>query len=49
MMTFGAQTEMEYDRMHETVESVEVTPTHVRARVKIDKEWKDLEKKITLQ
>jgi hypothetical protein len=49
MMTFGAQTEMEYDRMHETVESVEVTPTLVRSRVMIDKEWKDLEKKITLE
>lgn len=49
MMTFGAQTEMEYDKMHETVESVLVTPTEIRARVKIGKEWKDLEKKITLE
>lgn len=49
MMTFGAQTDMEYDRMHETVESVQVSPTEIRARVKIGKDWKDLEKKITLE
>jgi len=49
MMTFGAETDLEYTAMHETVESVEITPTRVKARVRIGKEWKDLEKEITLE
>jgi hypothetical protein len=49
MMTFGAQTDMEYDAMHETVESVQITPTRIWAKVKINKEWTEKEKAITLE
>ncbi|HPG12344.1 MAG TPA: hypothetical protein PLU37_12485 [Chitinophagaceae bacterium] len=49
MMTFGVQTDMEYDNMPATVESVEITPTHIKAKVLIEKEWKDIEKDITLE
>jgi hypothetical protein len=49
MMTFGSQTDMEYDNMHATVESVQITPTRIWAKVKIDKEWKEIEKNIKLE
>jgi len=49
MMTFGAQTDMEYDAMHETVESVQITPTRIWAKVKIGKDWTEKEKAITLE
>lgn len=49
MMTFGEMTDMEYDAMHETVDSVNITPTRIWAKVKIGKEWKEIEKDITLE
>ncbi len=49
MMTFGAQTDLEYDAMHETVESVQITPTRIWAKVKIGKDWKEMEKEIKLE
>ncbi len=48
-MTFGVQTEMEYNAMHETVDSVHITPSRIWAKVKIGKEWKELEKDIILK
>ena len=49
MMTFGAKVDIDYDAIHETVDSVNITPTHVWAKVKLDKEWKTFEKNITLK
>jgi len=49
MMTFGENTDLEYDAMHETVDSVHISPTHIWARVRIGKEWKEIEKDITLE
>jgi len=49
MMTFGENTDLEYDAMHETVDSVSITPTHIWAKVRIGKEWKEIEKDITLE
>lgn len=49
MMTFGENTDLEYDAMHETVDTVNITPTHVWAKVRIGKEWKEIEKDITLE
>ena len=49
MMTFGAKVDIDYDAIHETVDSVSVTPTHVWARVKLDNEWKTFEKDISLK
>lgn len=48
MMTFGKATGMDYDAIHETLDSVNVTPTRIWVKVKVDEEWKELEKKITL-
>ncbi len=48
-MTFGVKTEMEYDNMHATLDSVNITPTRIWAKVKIGKEWKNLEENITLK
>ncbi len=49
MMTFGAKVDIDYDAIHETVDSVHVTPTRTWARVKLGKEWKTFEKNIELK
>lgn len=49
MMTFGAKADIDYDAIHETVDSVHVTPTHLWARIKLNNEWKIFEKDITLE
>lgn len=49
MMTFGAKADIDYDAIHETVDSVNVTPTRMWARVKLGDEWKVVEKDITLK
>lgn len=49
MMTFGAKADIDYDAIHETVDSVNVTPTRLWARVKLGKNWETFEKKIELK
>lgn len=49
MMTFGAKADIDYDAIHETVDSVNVTPTRLWAKVKIGTEWKTFEKNIELK
>ena len=49
MMTFGVQTDMDYDAMHEVIDSVNITSGRIWAKVLIGKEWKELEKKISLE
>ena len=49
MMTFGQKLDIDYDAMHEYIDSVHVTPQKIWVRVKIDKAWKDLEKTIELK
>lgn len=49
MMTFGQQLDIDYDAIHETIDSVSVTPAHIWAKVKIGENWKTLEKNITLK
>lgn len=49
MMTFGAKVDIDYDAIHETVDSVNVTPTHAWAKVKLGDEWKTFEKDISLK
>lgn len=48
-MTFGKELDFDFDAIHETLDSVNITPTHIWAKVKVDDEWKVLEKNITLQ
>jgi len=49
MMTFGAKVDIDYSKIHETVDSIHVTPTHVWAKVLLGSEWKTLEKNIELK
>ena len=50
MMTFGKMlTDLDYDAMHEFIDSVNITPTRIWARVLMDKNWIPIEKNITLQ
>lgn len=49
MMTFGAKVDINYDDIHKTVDSVNVTPTRLWARVLLGKDWKTFEKKIELK
>lgn len=48
-MTFGKKTDLDYNAMHETIDSVNVTPTRVWVKIKIDDKWTELEKNITLE
>lgn len=48
MMTFGKELPLDYDAMHDYIDSVNVTPTHVYARVKIGEDWKELQQNIEL-
>lgn len=49
MMTFGKATDMDYDAMHEVLDSVNITSSRIWAKVKFDKKWETIEKNITLQ
>ena len=49
MMTFGKKTDMDLDAIHKILDSVNITRNRIWVKVKIDNEWKTLEKKITLQ
>lgn len=49
MMTFGKKLDIDYDAIHEYIDSVNVTPKKIWVRVKVDNAWKDLEKTIELQ
>jgi len=48
-MTFGEALEIDYDYMHDHIDSVNVTNTRAWAKVKIGKEWKVIEKNITFE
>lgn len=48
-MTFGEALEIDYDSMHDHIDSVNVTNTRAWAKVKIGKDWKVIEKNITLE
>jgi len=49
MMTFGEKLDIEYDDIHEHIDSVNVTNTKIWVKVKVGGAWKELEKKITLE
>jgi hypothetical protein len=49
MMTFGKKIDINYNKFHESLDSVNITDTRIWAKVKIDGEWKELEKKIVLE
>jgi len=49
MMTFGKALDIDYDAIHEFIDSVNVTSQRIWVKVKVDNEWKELEKKIALE
>ena len=49
MMTFGEATEMDYDAIHKTLDSVQVTDKRIWVKIKLDKKWVELEKNIVLE
>jgi hypothetical protein len=49
LMTFGKPLDFDFDAIHETLDSVNITRNRAWVRVKIDGDWKTLEKNITLQ
>jgi hypothetical protein len=49
MMTFGKATDIDYDAIHEVLDTVSVSNTRIWVKVKIDGAWKELEKNITLE
>ena len=49
MMTFGEKLDIDYNAIHEHIDSVSITPTHIWAKVKLSSGWKELEKKIELK
>ncbi len=49
MMTFGEKLDIDYDAIHEFIDSVNVTNSRIWVKVKIKEEWKELEKNITLE
>jgi hypothetical protein len=48
-MTFGKALDIDYDAIHEFIDSVNVTSERIWVKVKIDNDWKELEKKIVLK
>ncbi len=49
MMTFGKDIEPDYASIHNSIDSVNITPGRIYAKVKVDGEWKDMERKIELK
>lgn len=49
MMTFGQALDIDYDAIHEYIDSVNVTSSRIWVKVKVDNDWKELEKNITLE
>ncbi len=49
MMTFGKGLDIDYDAIHEFIDTVNVTSDRIWVRVKIDEKWTELEKKIVLE
>lgn len=48
-MTFGKVIGADHDAIHEHIDSVNITADRIWAKVKIDGQWTELEKKITLK
>ncbi len=49
MMTFGEKLDIDYDALHEYIDSVNITNSRIWVKVKIKDSWKELEKNITLE
>lgn len=48
-LTFGEQLDFDFNEIHKTLDSVNISPSRIWAKVKLGNGWKELEKSITLQ
>jgi hypothetical protein len=48
-LTFGKAIEIDYSALHDFIDSVNISPTRIWAKVKIDNGWKELEETINLK
>lgn len=48
-VTFGQALDIDYDALHDHIDSVNITNTRAWAKIKVDKEWKVIEQNITLE
>ena len=49
MMTFGKALDIDYDAIHDHIDSVNVTADRIWVKIKVDEKWVEKEKKITLE
>jgi len=49
VMTFGQQLDFDFDAIHETLDSVNITPGRIWAKAKVNGAWKEFEKNISLK
>jgi hypothetical protein len=49
MMTFGEKLDIDYDAIHEHIDSVNITDSRIWVKVKTAAGWKELEKKIVFE
>lgn len=48
MMTFGQATDLDYDAIHETIDSVKVTRHDIYVKIRLQNKWEELQKNIKL-
>lgn len=49
MMTFGQATELDYDAIHDILDSVKVTKENIYVKIRLKDKWEELQKKIKLE
>ena len=49
LATFGKQLDIDFDAIHETIDSVNITSNRIWAKFKVDDEWKVIDKNVVLQ
>ncbi|HNJ26366.1 MAG TPA: hypothetical protein PK319_08000 [Chitinophagaceae bacterium] len=49
MMSFGEDTGLDFDAIHETIDSVNITPARIWAKVNLGGKWTDMQKDIQLK
>ncbi|MBL7720827.1 MAG: hypothetical protein JNK98_02415, partial [Chitinophagaceae bacterium] len=49
MMTFGQKLDIDYDAIHEYIDSVNITNSRIWVKILVDKKWVEKEKNITLE
>ncbi len=49
MMTFGQATDLDYDVIHDVLDSVKVTRENIYVKIRMNNKWEELQKKIKLE